>query len=201
MMYQRRVRTILAMAATLAFAQPTLAPAQTAATAPKTEAGATTRDGQHDFDWMHGNWKATLKRLDKPLTGSTKWNEYAGTQHTIRLYDGRANVDEFVTEDPVTKSKVEGLTIRTYNPETHQWSIYWANMKSGAVAMPPTVGHFENGRGEFYDREDFNGRPIVVRYVWSDVTPTSAHFEQSFSVDDGKTWEVNWISDITRAKE
>lgn len=198
MSYQRLARTMVAAAA-LALAVPALAPAQSATT--KTEAGPASHDGQRDFDWMHGNWKATLKRLDKPLTGSTKWTEYAGTQRTIRLYDGRANVDEFTTEDPVTHAKVEGLTVRTYNPETKQWSINWANMKTGTFAMPPTVGHFENGRGEFYDREDFNGKPIVVRYVWSDITPTSAHFEQSFSADDGKTWEVNWISDITRVKE
>ena len=44
----------------------------------------------------------------------------------------------------------------------------------------------------------YNGRVILIRYLWSDITPNSAHFEQSFSDDGGKTWEVNWITDQTR---
>jgi hypothetical protein len=68
------------------------------------------------------------------------------------------------------------------------------------MAMPPTVGHFENGVGRFYDEEDYKGKPIVVRYEWSKITPDSAHFEQAFSPDRGKTWEVNWISEISRMK-
>jgi hypothetical protein len=44
------------------------------------------------------------------------------------------------------------------------------------------------------------GRTILVRYVWSNITPTSAHFEQEFSTDGGKTWEVNWITDQTRVE-
>jgi len=180
------VATVLAIAPSVAFSQ--------------SSAGETTRDGQHDFDWMHGTWKATLKRLVKPLTGSTTWVEYEGTQVTKPVWGGKANFDEFVA-DSTDGSKVhlEGLTLRLYDPTTHQWSIYWANAKSG-LAMPPTVGHWTNGRGEFYDTEEFNGKPIVVRYVWSDITATSGHFEQSFSADGGKTWEVNWISTITRVK-
>ena len=163
---------------------------------------AAKRDGQHDFEWMHGTWKATLKRLVKPLTGSTTWVEFEGKQVTREIWDGRANVDEFVVDNPKTNTHIEGLTLRLYNPEKREWSLYWATSKNGVVAMPPTVGRWNGkGRGEFYDREVFEGKPIIVRYAWSDVTASSAHFEQSFSVDEGKTWEVNWISDLTRSKE
>jgi len=63
---------------------------------------------------------------------------------------------------------------------------------------PPNVGEFKNGRGEFFSQDTFNGRTILVRYVWSDITANSARFEQSFSDDGGKTWEANWISTQTR---
>ena len=63
---------------------------------------------------------------------------------------------------------------------------------------PPTIGEFKNGRGEFYSHETLNGRPILVRFVISDITPTSCRFEQAFSADEGKTWEVNWIATDTR---
>jgi hypothetical protein len=63
---------------------------------------------------------------------------------------------------------------------------------------PPQVGKFKNGRGEFYAMDKLEGRPILARFVWSEVTTNKPHFEQSFSDDGGKTWEVNWITDQTR---
>jgi hypothetical protein len=158
------------------------------------------RDGSKDFDWMVGSWKADLKRLVNPLTGSTTWVEFDGTQVTTKAFGGRAVVDEFTVDSPATRTKVEGFTVRLYNPANQTWSIYWANARNGAFSLPATVGRWQNGRGEFYDHEELNGRWILVRYVWSDVTPTSAHFEQAFSEDGGKTWEVNWISNIARAR-
>ena len=168
--------------------------------APSAQSPAAPRDGSHDFDWMVGSWKADLKRLVKPLTGSTTWVEYAGTQTTTNILNGKAVMDEFIVDNPSAKAKIEALTIRLYNPANQTWSIYWANAANGSFSMPPTVGRWKDGRGEFYDHEEWNGRWILVRYVWSDVTPTSAHFEQGFSEDGGKTWEVNWISNITRTR-
>jgi hypothetical protein len=157
------------------------------------------RDGQHDFDFEVGTWKIHLKRLLKPLTGSTSWVEFDGTSVTRKVWDGRANLEEFETDGPA--GHIEGLTLRLYNPETHQWSLYWANSKVGAMGGPPNVGEFKNGRGEFICQDTFNGRAILIRYVWSDITANSAHFEQSFSDDGGKTWEVNWITDQTRVQD
>ena len=114
--------------------------------------------------------------------------------------DGRANIDEVEVNNPEKHLHIQGMTLRLYTPESHQWSLYWANAAKGALGLPPVIGQFKNGRGEFYDQEDFNGRAIFVRYVWSDITPTSAHFEQSFSDDGGKTWETNWITDQTGVK-
>jgi hypothetical protein len=171
--------------------------AQTAPPASGTPAQATAhRDGQHDFDFEVGSWKIHLKRLQHPLTGSTTWIEFDGTSVTRKVWEGRAQLEEFETNGP--SGRVEGLTLRLYNPESRQWSLYWANGKSGALGLPPTVGEFNDGRGEFYDHEPYNGRMIFVRYSWSQITPNSAHFEQAFSDDGGKTWEVNWITDQTR---
>ncbi|HWR17934.1 MAG TPA: hypothetical protein VN577_24105 [Terriglobales bacterium] len=161
---------------------------------PKAEA----LDASNNFDFEVGSWKIHLKRLLKPLTGSKQWVEFDGTSKTRRIWDGRAYIEEFLTDGP--SGKVEGITLRLYNPTSRQWNIYWANAKDGKLGVP-TVGEFKNGRGEFYDQEEFNGRTILVRYVWSDITPNSAHFEQSFSDDGGKTWEVNWITDQTRVPE
>jgi hypothetical protein len=157
-------------------------------------------DGQHDFDFEVGSWKIHLKRLQDRLVGSTTWVDFDGTSVTRKVWDGRANLEEFETDSPT--GHIEGLTLRVYNPQTHQWSIYWANSKDPALGQPiqPMVGEFKNGRGEFYDQELWKGRAVYVRFIWSDITPNSAHFEQSYSDDGGKTWEVNWITDQTRVQ-
>jgi hypothetical protein len=48
-------------------------------------------------------------------------------------------------------------------------------------------------------RKIWNGRAIWVRFIISDMSPTSVRYEQSFSDDGGKTWEVNWIATDTRS--
>src|SRR5918996_4905273 len=163
---------------------------------------AAPRDGQHDFDFILGSWKVQLSRLAKPLSGSTDWVEYEGTSRAKPLWDGRANIDEFLVHSPTTGARIDGLTLRLYNTETGEWILYWANASNGALSLPPTVGRFAaDGHGEFYDEEEFDGRPILVRYLWSGITPSSAHFEQAFSTDGGVTWEPNWISTMARSED
>jgi hypothetical protein len=156
------------------------------------------RDGQNDFDFEIGAWKTHLRRLVKPLSGSTTWVEYEGTTVVRKVWNGRANLVELVADGPA--GHFEGLSLRLYNPESKQWSLNFASVNSGAMS-PPTIGGFKNGRGEFYNQETFNGRAIFVRFVISDITPNSCRFEQAFSEDGGKTWEVNWIATDTRVKE
>jgi hypothetical protein len=174
----------------------TLAQTAPVGSAPPAPQAPTPRDGQHDFDFEIGTWKVHLKKLQHPLTGSTTWIEFDGTVAARAVWDGRANFDEFQADSP--SGHIEGLTLRLYNPQARQWSLYWANPKDGTFSGPPQVGEFKNGIGEFYCQDTYNGRMILIRYVWSAITPNSAHFEQSFSTDGGKTWEVNWITDQTR---
>ena len=156
------------------------------------------RDGSHDFDFEIGKWKTHLRRLPKPLTGSTTWVEYDGTTVVSKVWNGKANLVELDVTGPA--GRIEALSLRLYNPDSHQWSLNFANSAGGTMAIP-TIGEFKNGRGEFYDQEALNGRAILVRFIISDITPTSCHFEQAFSDDGGKTWEVNWIATDTRMKE
>ena len=155
----------------------------------------TLRDGQHDFDFDIGVWKTHVVRLQHPLTGSTDWAEYDGTTVVSKVWNGRANLAELEADGAA--GHLEVLSLRLYNPESHQWSLNTASSRSGTISVP-TIGEFQNGRGEFFDTEPFNGRSVLVRNVWSDITPDSCRFEQSFSADGGKTWEVNWIATDTR---
>ncbi|MGA7930159.1 MAG: hypothetical protein WCA20_29720 [Candidatus Sulfotelmatobacter sp.] len=158
----------------------------------------TERDGQHDFDFSIGTWKTHLSRLQHPLTGSTAWVEYGGTSVVRKVWNGRANLEEFEAVGPA--GHIEGLTLRLYNPQSRQWNQNWAVSNDGTLSQP-MIGEFTDRRGEFFDQEPFKGRAILVRWAWSDITVDSRRFEQAFSDDGGKTWEVNWINTYTRVKD
>ena len=190
-----RVRTCLLASTLLILTKPLSESAQTNSRATKEQESARNRDGQHDFDFEFGTWKAHIRRLLRPLSGSDTWVDLDGTSIVRKVWDGRANLGELEVGNPTTH--LEGLSLRVYNPESHQWSIYWANSKDGQLGTA-MIGQFKNGRGEFFDQELFQGAAIYVRFIFSDIGPTSFRLEQSFSADGGKTWEVNWIATFAR---
>jgi hypothetical protein len=196
----KQIRALLLLGGALILMLPVHIFAQQSADSSKTstQQTSTERDGQHDFDFELGHWKIHLKKLVHPLTGSTTWVEFDGTSVTRKVWNGRSQLEEFETDSP-DGSHIEGMTLRLYDPQTHQWSLYWATSKSAAMGVP-TIGKFQNGQGEFFDTEPAgpNGRTVLVRFIWSNTTTNMPHFEQSFSEDGGKTWEVNWITDQTR---
>jgi hypothetical protein len=194
----KRISTYVLAGSLIVIVQPLHALAQQNSESSKSSLQRSERDGQHDFDFEIGTWKTRLRRLAHPLTGSTTWIEYDGTTVVRTLWNGRANLVELEADGP--GGHFEGLNLRLYNPESHQWSLNFAGSNSGTLSQP-TIGEFKNGRGEFFDQEILNGRAIFVRFVISDITPDSCRFEQAFSDDGGRTWEVNWIATDTRVKD
>jgi hypothetical protein len=155
------------------------------------------RDGQHDFDFEIGTWHTHLKRSLHPLSGSDTWAEYEGVTTVRKVWNGRANLVELAADGP--DGHFEGLNLRLYNPRSRQWSLNFASSGNGTLGQP-TIGGFIDGRGEFYDQEDFDGRAIFVRFVITPLDADTIRFEQAFSDDGGKTWEINWVAIDTRMK-
>ena len=173
---------------------------QPAPPAPGTEAqtSALQRDGQHDFDFEFGTWKSHISRRLHPLTGSTTWVQMEATVVVRQVWNGRANLMELMADSPT--GHLEELDLRLYNPQSHQWSRNFANSSDGTIE-PPMFGEFKNGRGEFIGSDTLNGKAILVRHVFSEITPDSHHFEQSFSDDGGATWELNFVATLTRGTQ
>src|SRR5579859_299710 len=156
------------------------------------------RDGTHDFDFDFGTWKTYSSRLLHPLTGSTTWAEMDGITVVKKVWDGRANLAEFKADGPA--GPIELLSLRYYNPTARQWSLAFATPNVGKLSIP-CIGEFRNGRGDFYDQEEFNGKQILVRFsIWK-ITEYTAQSEQAFSADGGRTWEVNWVNKYTRKND
>jgi len=173
---------------------PAVPPALAAAPQSATPPASALRDGSHDFDWDIGAWKTHQRRRLNPLTGSNKWVDYHGTDVVHQLWEG-ANTGMIEADGPA--GHLEIFTIRLYNPDSHQWTIDFTNPAAGSLGTPLT-GEFKNGRAEFYDQEPYKGRQILVRFVISGITRNYCRFDQAFSDDGGKTWEVNFIVTETR---
>jgi hypothetical protein len=150
----------------------------------------------HDFDFLPGTWRVHHRRLKVRLTGSDEWEEFEGTSVAWPLLDGAGNIDDNVLELP--GGTYRAISLRSYDPAAERWSIWWLDGRNPGQLDPPVVGGFADGIGTFIGRDTFDGRPILVRFLWSGITAGTARWEQAFSEDDGKTWEVNWVMELTR---
>lgn len=165
---------------------------------PKTMQGTADLSHLHDFDFLVGNWQVHHRKLKARLVGSHDWAEFDGTCSMRQLMNGWANVDDNVFNVP--GALYRGVGLRSYDPKTGTWAIWWLDGRDPFGNMdPPVKGHFVNGTGTFYADDTLNGKPIRVRYTWTHNTPTAARWEQAYSPDGGKTWETNWTMDFQRA--
>ena len=153
------------------------------------------RDGRHDFDWELGTWQTQLRVLRAPLTGSTEWAEYTGTSVVRPVLGGLANLVELDAEGEA--GRIQGINLRLYDPVRGRWSLNFASGRDGALS-PPVIGGFDGGRGEFHGLEVIAGKPIFVLFTISDISAAACRFEQAFSEDGGRTWELNWVAIDTR---
>jgi len=159
---------------------------------PNYPVAATTRDGSHDFDFEYGTWRTHYRLLRRRLVGDHVWYDCYGTSIVRPYWDGGGNLEDGDLKCP--SRYIGGVTLRMYDPATHQWTIWWGTRKL-AIAPPPQIGHYdENGVGEFYSYDSWEGKPEITRFQWTRVNG-NPHFEQAFSTDGGKTWETNWITD------
>ena len=152
--------------------------------------------GLHDFDFLPGKWRIHHRRLKDRLAGSDEWQEFEGSYEAWPILGGAGNVDDNILELPA--GTYRAISLRSFDPETNTWAIWWLDGRNPHRLDPPVFGSFTNGVGTFLGEDTFNGQPILVRFLWSNIGATTARWEQAFSPDGGQTWETNWIMDSTR---
>jgi hypothetical protein len=152
--------------------------------------------GARDFDFLIGRWTVAHRRLRRRLENDTTWDRFGGQCEMRPLLGGLGNVDDNIIELP--DSSYRGAALRLFDPANGVWSIWWADSRAPGL-QPPVHGRFANGVGTFLGDDTLRGRPIRVRYIWSDITNVSATWTQAFSPDSEATWETNWVMQFTRA--
>lgn len=150
----------------------------------------------HDFDFLVGSWTVDHRKLVHRLAHDNRWQSFHGTCVMHTLLGGTANVDDNVLDVPGATYRAASL--RAYDAATGNWSIWWLDSRNPDHLDAPVIGRFHEGVGTFYAEDTLEGRPILVRFIWSDITSNSAKWQQAFSPDHGKTWETNWIMEFRR---
>src|SRR5258708_17294281 len=137
----KRIRTILLLSGVVLALQPLPAISQASPDPSRKEIqrSPNERDGQRDFDFEIGTWKTHLKRLLRPLTGSTTWVEYDGTTVVRAVWQGRANLVELAVDGPA--GRIEATSLRLYNSPSPHWS---PNFSRRGRLSPPPIGEFKH---------------------------------------------------------
>jgi hypothetical protein len=152
--------------------------------------------GARDFDFWMGSWKVRNRVLRARLEGSDEWDEFESKVVARPLPGGLGNEDLFCTDHD---GGFIGMSFRFFDPASGLWSIYWADSRRPGGLDPPLFGSFVDGKGVFLGEDAHDGRPVLVRFLWTDVDTPTPRWEQAFSADGGATWETNWVMEFTRA--
>jgi len=154
-------------------------------------------DGSHDFDFAPGVWHTHITTVDDPFSGGTHTATSDGTKTARPIWGGRAVFEELDVDGP--DGHWDGATLFTYDPKSGQWTQTYISGEDGSVEAP-SVGEFKNGRGEFYGTDTYKGKKVLMRGIWSDITPTSHRYEIDYSQDGGQTWGAVFKAYLTRLK-
>jgi len=149
-----------------------------------------------DFDFAVGDWQVRHRRLRDRLVGCTEWVEFDGEMSTRKVLGGYGNVEDNLLHLP--EGAYRALALRSFDPRTRQWSIWWLDARVPGQIDVPVVGTFDGRVGTFYADDTLNGAPIRIRFIWSAADPTNPRWEQAFSADAGATWETNWTMEFRR---
>jgi hypothetical protein len=159
-----------------------------------------TDDGRHDFDFWFGTWRQVNRKRVEPLVeGDPEWVEFESISEARPIVAGLGNIDTFKAPAFPGRPGFEGFSLRLFDPESGLWRIWWASTVGAGQIDPPVVGRFQDGVGRFVCDDELDGVSVKVRFIWKEITDTSATWEQAFSFDGGKTWDTNWITVATRA--
>jgi len=151
--------------------------------------------GARDFDFLIGCWTVKHRKLASRLSRSSDWYEFSGTLHVRPILHGLGNVDENVLDDP--EGRYLASSLRVFDRRSGLWSVYWVDGRTSGIDKP-VIGRFEGRTGRFYNDDQFEDRPIKIRFTYRDLGARRASWEQAFSEDDGRTWEPNWTMDFAR---
>jgi len=151
---------------------------------------------ERDWQWLSGNWDVQHERLRDRLVGSTTWDKFGGRTSCLTTLGGLGNVDDCLLYLP--GGTYRAIAPRAFDPVSGKWNIWWLDGRMAGKLDPPVHGGFEGNEGEFQGVDTHKGTPVTVRFRWHETDSQRPWWDQSFSTDQGKSWETNWRNYFTR---
>lgn len=152
-----------------------------------------------DFDFFLGDWRVSHRRLKARLAACQEWEEFGGSCSVRSILGGLGNIDDNVVELPT--GAYRAITLRSFDTRTRRWAIWWLDGRAPHSLDVPMIGEFEGGVGSFFADDTFEGRPIRVRFLWTQTQTGSPRWEQAFADRDSGEWETNWLMQFTRCSD
>jgi len=159
-----------------------------------TEINKTTKSAPKDFDFEIGEWLVKHRKLKDVFSNNSEWIEFEGDSSTKKILGGFGNLEDNILHFP--EASFNAAALRSFDPETKKWSIWWLDGRSPSALDVPVMGEFKDGIGLFFADDVLNGIPTKVRFIWDSSKPEQPHWEQAFSMDNGRTWRTNWPMDF-----
>ena len=149
-----------------------------------------------DFDFLSGMRTIRHRRLKECMAGCDEWEAFATGYQAWQTLDGAGSVDRVYGE--LDGKPFEGMSVRTHDREKNEWTICWADSWNTTL-REQVRGRFESGVGVFYGTETYRGVTYRMRFLWKEITATTARWEQAYQDPDSGEWETNWTMDFAPA--
>lgn len=134
------------------------------------------------FDFWVGEWDLA-------------WGDNATGRNVIeKTLDGCVIVENF---DGSPGTPLRGMSVSTYNARQGQWQQTWVDNQGSYLDF---TGGYEGARMVLQRTATAaDGRHVLQRMVWFDISGDSLRWHWENSRDDGATWDVLWAIRYTRA--
>jgi hypothetical protein len=145
------------------------------------------------FDFLVGQWELTVRPkisgLAARIHGAPR---LAGTWKAWRAFDGWGIQDELRILDASGNPTSLTHAMRFYDANAKQWTQTQLDVYRGRFIS--AAGTWSGNQLTLTSRgTDQEGRAIVSRIRFYDITETSFRFRQDRSLDDGKSWDEGTV--------
>ncbi len=143
---------------------------------------AQTESPETYFDFWVGNWEVSWDEGDGQIG--------KGTNLIEKTLDGQVIQENFRILEG-NQAGFKGTSLSVYNPQTQTWKQAWADNQGGYFDF---TGITENDQRIFQtmERELADGRKMIQRMRFYDITEKSLMWDWETSFDGGETWALAW---------
>jgi len=140
-------------------------------------------DPARQFDFLIGDWRMDVEQLDPAGNVIRRLTEWSRVRPRI---GGAALIDEW---------SGSGFTVRTWDPRSKVWRLFWTDSAGSAGRMQLWEGGFEDGVGTFVGGTSVptGDGTVTSRIEFSEIEDDACLWKMWKSPDGGSTWVLDYV--------